>query len=57
MDLFEQKHSLTFEELFVNQTTKRDIIVTFLAVLEMVKINLLRVTQQVQTSIIRLFYQ
>ncbi len=57
VDLFEQKHSLTFEELFVNQTTKRDIIVTFLAVLEMVKINLLRVTQQVQTSIIRLFYQ
>ncbi len=57
VDLFEIKHSLTFEELFENQKTKSDIIVTFLAVLEMVKINLLRVSQQVQTSVIRLFYQ
>ena len=57
VDLFEHKHSMTFEELFVNQKNKSDIIVTFLAVLEMVKINLLKVTQQVQTSVIRLFYQ
>ncbi len=57
VDLFERKHSLTFEELFENQTTRSDIIVTFLAVLEMVKLNLLRVSQQVQTSVIRLFYQ
>ncbi len=57
VDIFERKHSLTFAELFANQTTKSEIIVTFLAVLEMVKINLLRVSQQVQTSVIRLFYQ
>ncbi|MBL0716231.1 MAG: segregation/condensation protein A [Desulfosarcina sp.] len=57
VDIFEQKHSLTFEELFQGQKTKGDIIVTFLAVLEMVKINLLRVSQQIQTSVIRLFYQ
>ena len=57
VDLFEGKPSLTFEELFVGQKTQSDIIVTFLAVLEMVKINLLRVTQQAQTSVIRLFYQ
>ncbi len=57
VDLFERKQSLTFEELFENQKTKNDVIVTFLAVLEMVKLNLLRISQQVQTSIIRLFYQ
>jgi segregation and condensation protein A len=57
VDLFETKHSLTFEELFLGQKTQSDIIVTFLAVLEMVKINLLRVSQQAQTSVIRLFYQ
>ncbi|MDJ0722887.1 MAG: segregation/condensation protein A [Desulfobacterales bacterium] len=57
VDLFERKHSLTFEELFEDQTTKNDVIVTFLAVLEMVKLNLLRISQQVQTSVIRLFYQ
>jgi segregation and condensation protein A len=57
VDLFEHRDSLTFDELFVDQKTRRDIIVTFLAVLEMVKINLLRITQQVQTSVIRLFYQ
>ena len=57
VDLFEAKHSLTFDALFIDQKTKSDIIVTFLAVLEMVKINLLSVTQQAQTSIIRLFYQ
>jgi segregation and condensation protein A len=48
---------LTFEELFEKQTTKNEVIVTFLAVLEMVKLNLLRISQQVQTSVIRLFYQ
>lgn len=57
VDLFEKKNSLTFDELFAHQRTRHDIIVTFLAVLEMVKINLLRVSQQVQTSVIRLFYQ
>jgi segregation and condensation protein A len=57
VDLFEQKNSRTFDELFAGQKTRSDVIVTFLAILEMVKINLLRVTQQVQTSVIRLFYQ
>ncbi|MDJ0667105.1 MAG: segregation/condensation protein A [Desulfobacterales bacterium] len=57
VDLFERKPSMAFEELFEGQKTKSDIIVTFLAILEMVKINLLKVTQQVQSSVIRLFYQ
>lgn len=57
VDLFERKHSLTFGELFEKQTTKNEVIITFLAVLEMVKLNLLRISQQVQTSVIRLFYQ
>jgi chromatin segregation and condensation protein Rec8/ScpA/Scc1 (kleisin family) len=31
--------------------------VTFLAVLEMVKLSLLKITQHVQTGVIRMFYQ
>ena len=56
IDVFEDKGSLTFEELFNENVYKGEIIVTFLAVLEMVKLNLLGIAQQVQTGIIRLFY-
>ena len=38
------------------ENSKGDIIVTFLAVLEMVKLNLVKVVQHVQTGIIRIFY-
>ena len=47
---------ITFEELFSTDTNKSEIIVTFLAVLEMVKLVLVRVVQYVQTGIIRIFY-
>jgi segregation and condensation protein A len=55
-DLLEEKGSATFEELFSGSPTKTDIIVTFLALLEMIKLTLVRVVQHVQTGIIRLFY-
>lgn len=55
-DLLEEKGSATFEELFSASPTKTDIIVTFLALLEMIKLTLVRVVQHVQTGIIRLFY-
>ena len=57
IDLLEQKGSLTFSELFIGQTSRSEVIVTFLAILEMVKLSLLQVTQHVQTGIIRIFYQ
>jgi len=57
VDLFEANKSLTFEELFTIRPTKSDVIVTFLAVLEMVKLCLVRLAQHSQTGLIRLFYE
>jgi len=58
VDIFEEKGSVTFDELFENssQPTKSNIIVTFLAILEMVKLNLIRFAQHIQSGIIRIFY-
>jgi segregation and condensation protein A len=57
IDILEKKGSVAFEELFSDIRTRADVIVTFLAVLEMVKLSLLRVTQHIQTGVIRMFYQ
>jgi segregation and condensation protein A len=56
VDILERKASLTFEELFTDGPRRSDVIVTFLALLEMVKVGLIQVAQQVQTGIIRIFY-
>ena len=56
VDIFEKQNSVTFNELFSLKADKSDVIVTFLAILEMVKLNLVRMAQHVQTGIIRLFY-
>lgn len=55
-DILEQKGSASFSELFPEKPTKSDLIVTFLAVLEMVKLHLVKLVQHVQTGILRLFY-
>lgn len=57
VDILEAKGSVTFTELFEPAAVRSDIIMTFLAILEMVKLCLVRVAQHVQTGIIRLFYQ
>lgn len=57
VDLFEEKKSLTFDELFADDPTKSDVIITFLAILEMVKLCLVRLAQHSQTGMIRLFYE
>jgi len=57
VDLLEERSSMTFIELFSDDTEKHEIIVTFLAVLEMVKLNIIRIVQHVQTGTLRLFYQ
>jgi segregation and condensation protein A len=57
IDILEKKGSVAFEELFLESRVRADVIVTFLAVLEMVKLSLLRITQHIQTGVIRIFYQ
>jgi segregation and condensation protein A len=56
VDILEAKGSVTFSELFADNPGKSEIIITFLAVLEMVKLTLVRIFQHVQSGIIRLFY-
>ncbi len=56
VDMLETKGSLTFEELFANSPDRPDVIITFLAILEMVKLTLIRIVQNLNTGIIRIFY-
>jgi len=56
IDILETNGSIAFNELFDTDTTKADVIVTFLAVLEMVKVRLVRIVQHIRTGMIRLFY-
>lgn len=55
-DILEAKGSVTFDQLFSEQPDKAEVIVTFLAVLEMVKLTLIRIAQHAQTGVMRLFY-
>lgn len=57
VELLEARNSVTFTELFTEAGGKEELIVTFLSLLEMAKIGLIRVAQQVQSGIIRVFYQ
>ncbi len=56
VDILETKGSITFEELFSESPDRRDVIITFLAILEMVKLTLIRIVQNLKTGIIRIFY-
>lgn len=56
-EMLEDKESMTFDELFAAGHRRSDIIVTFLAILEMAKLGLIRIAQHVPTGIIRIFYQ
>ncbi|MFO7713502.1 segregation and condensation protein A [Desulfosarcina sp.] len=56
-ELLDAKESMTFDELFADGRGRSDIIVTFLALLEMAKLGLIRIAQHVPTGIIRIFYQ
>jgi segregation and condensation protein A len=57
VDILEKNESVTFLELFAGTRDRREIITTLLAILEMVKLSLIRVVQNVQSGVIRLFYQ
>ena len=54
-DILEERNSVTFRELFETEVTRGDIIVTFLAILEMAKLQLIRIMQHVESGIIRIF--
>ncbi len=56
VDVLEARESVTFDELFSKNTDKSEVVVTFLAILEMVKLSLVRIVQYTKTGIIRLFY-
>lgn len=56
IDVLEKKGSVTFTELFSDAVEKSDVVVTFLAVLEMAKLNLIEIKQHLQSGVIRLFY-
>lgn len=56
VDILEEKGSITFTELFSENAGRREVIITFLAILEMVRLTLIRIAQHVQTGIIRIFY-
>lgn len=57
VDLFESTRSLTFDDLFTGRPSRSDVIVTFLAILEMVKLCLVRLRQHTETGLIRLIYE
>lgn len=56
-ELLEKQESMTFDAFFTESRERSDIIVTFLAILEMAKLSLIRIAQHVPTGIIRIFYQ
>ena len=55
-ELLETRETVTFHELFSENAGKYEIIVTFLAILEMVKLTLIRIVQNVNTGLIRILY-
>jgi segregation and condensation protein A len=55
--VLEEKGSVTFSDLIGDGVAHRYMIVTFLALLELMKLNLIRVAQSTQSGVIRLFYQ
>jgi segregation and condensation protein A len=56
-DRLEDRGSLTFFELFSDSPSRSEIVVTFLAILEMVKLALISLVQHVNSGVIRIFYQ
>lgn len=57
LDLLENKESLAFDDLIPTVFWKSDIVINFLAILEMAKLALVRITQNTQSGIIRIFAQ
>jgi segregation and condensation protein A len=56
VERLEEKRSLTFTELLEKASGKSEIIAIFLALLEMVKMQLVSIRQHLESGVIRLFY-
>jgi len=56
IDILERSESVLFKNLFNPKSDKGEMIITFLAILEMAKLSLIEITQQVQTGDIRVSY-
>lgn len=57
LDLLEQQESIAFDELVPTVFWRADIVINFLAILEMAKLALVRITQNTQSGTIRIFMQ
>jgi segregation and condensation protein A len=55
MEILAGVSSVTFHELFVEQARKAEIILTFLAILELVRLQMIRAFQHQPSRIIRLY--
>lgn len=55
MEILEERKDITFQELFVGTYSRQMLIVTFLAILEMIKLRLIRVMQHIDSGIIRIY--
>ncbi len=56
VDKLEKKKSIAFTELFGEAVQKSEVIAIFLALLEMVKLQLVSIRQHTESGVIRLFY-
>jgi segregation and condensation protein A len=56
-EILETRESMTFDELFADPPDRSEVIVTFLALLEMAKLGLVHIAQHVPSGVIRIFYQ
>ena len=55
MEILQASESVTFESLFTVLTTKQEVVVTFLAILELMRLKLLRVQQNEHFETIRIY--
>lgn len=56
VDILERKGSMAFSELFSSRPVRGEVVITFLAILEMARLCLVGIHQQVSTGIINLVY-
>jgi segregation and condensation protein A len=55
LDILNEHDSVTFESLFADNQSKQEVIVTFLALLELMRMSLIRVQQGTQFETIRVY--
>lgn len=55
IEILEERKNVSFQELFLGKHSKKMLIVTFLAILEMIKLRLIRVMQHIDSGIIRIY--